>query len=243
MLFLRKLFKLPGPVELGRSKYDALPDRDFSPDLEDDVYTWQSWHEEVKKLHPIKYYIAETAGDFIRYNIWLPITRPITEAIYWLKCHTIKSHRYHMLDLRQECGKGELANIDCYRYGWCDVDNRMLYAMFNLLAEYFKQEPYDLSTHYTMEQIDAEPAYKNQYDNLQEARAIHHWWMVERKQTLKAADELLTRWCNAEDSKEMRQNGEEKKLFEQMHVNDAAFEAKTDEMIARLMRVRRSLWT
>jgi hypothetical protein len=241
MLSLQNLLKIPSPVELGRSDHDALPSREWTPDVEG--YTWEDYDQEIKKLFPVRYLIANTVGDFVKYNIWFRVWRPIKDAIYWLKCHTLKSYRYHMLDLRQECGEGELANIDCYRYGWADVDNRMLYAMFNLLGEYFKEEPYDLTTHYTVEEINTEPHLKNQYDAYQEARAIWHWWTVERKQALKAADELLNRWSAAHQIKEMRQNGEERKLFEQMNVDEAALEAKTDEMLTRLLKIRRSLWT
>src|SRR5271166_6608125 len=114
MLFLQKLFKIPGPIELGRSKHDALPSREWTPDVEG--YCWEDYDEEIKRLFPVKYFIANKVGDFIRYSIWLPITRPITDAIYWLKCYTLKSYRYHMLDLRQPCSKDDVANVDdCYR--------------------------------------------------------------------------------------------------------------------------------
>lgn len=237
MLALRKLLKLPSPVELGRSEYNALQSRDFTPDCVG--YTWEDWHAEVKKLHPVKYWIAETAGDFLRYKVWLRITRPITDAHYWFVSHVIPSRRFHMLDLRQP--KGEISNIDAYRYGWNDVPEKMLYAMFNLLKEYFKEEPYELTTHYTLEEINADFGMKAQYETLQEAKTILHWWQVGRKEERKIYSDLLHRWSELRKDKKTRKEADQ--VFEVMKNTEADWENKTDEMIARLMKIRRSLWT
>ena len=169
MLFLRRFLKLPSPVDLGRSEYNALPSRKFTPDVEE--YSWEDWHIEVKKLHPIKYWFAETFGDFLRYKIWLPLTRPFTDFHYWLVSHTIR--RYHMLDLRQPIIRCGLSNYDAYRYGWVEVCDKMAYAMFNLLKEYLDAEPYELTEHYTIDQINADPGMKLQHETLQEAKIIY----------------------------------------------------------------------
>ena len=241
MLALRKLLKLPGPVELGRSEYNALQSREFTPDCVG--YTWEDWHEEVKKLHPIKYWLAETAGDFFRYKVWMRLTRPIKDAHYWIVSHFIPSRRFHMLDLRQPCGKGELSNIDCYRYGWHDVPEKMLYAVFNLLKEYFKENPYDLTQDYTLEEINADLGYKHQYETFQEAKNILQWWTIGRKEDHKAYNELLHRWCELRKNEVTRKSGEADQIWAVMRNAEEDNEKKTDEMIARLMKIRRSLWT
>jgi hypothetical protein len=232
MLALRKFLKLPSPQELGRSEYNALPSRDFTPD--ETGYCWEDWHEEVKALHPIKYWIAETAGDFLRYKVWFPLKRPVEKLRYWFVSHVIPSRRYHMLDLRQPNG---------YRYGWQDVPEKMLYAMFNLLGEYLKEEPYDLTTNYTIEQINADAGMKHQHEQLQEAKAIHHWWTVTRHEEERVHQDLLHRWCELRKIKEKRDSGEADKVFEVMKNDEEDQEKKLDEMIARLMKIRRSLWT
>lgn len=232
MLALRKLLKLPGPVELGRSSYDALPSRDFTPDTTD--YCWEDWHAEVKALHPIKYWISETAADFIRFNIWFPVRRPFKDAHYWLVSHLNPKRRHHMLDLRQPGG---------YQYGWIDVDARMLFAMFNLLKKYFEEKPYDLTADYTLEQINADAALKNQHETLQEARDILNWWTVQRIKDQAIKDELLTRWCALRKEKVTRDSGEADQVWAVMKKADSDYEEKTDEMITRLMKIRRSLWT
>ena len=162
MRFLRKLFKLPSPVDLGWSDTDALQSKLFTPDC--DGYTWEDWENTVQKMHPVKFFFGKTVPDTFRYRIWLPIVRPIETFRYWVVSHVIPSRRYHMLDLRQPIAKGELANHDAYRYGWRDVPEKMLYAWFNLLAEYMEENPYDLTKDYTMEQINADIGMKRQHE-------------------------------------------------------------------------------
>lgn len=238
MLFLRKLLKLPSPVDLGWSEDDALQLREFTPDCKG--YTWEDWHVEVKKRHPVKYFIAETLGYFLKYKIWMRLSKPFKDTHYWLVSHLIPSRRYHMLDLRQPCNEDK---IDCYRYGWNDVPEKMLYAMFNLLKEYFREEPYDLTTNYSLEEINADAGMKIQHESLQEAKDILHWWEVTRKEDYKKYYQMLHEWSILRTNKETRQNGEADKAFQEMHEFEANMEKTTDEMIGRLMKIRRNLWT
>jgi len=229
MLFFRKLLKLPSPVDLGWSEYNALEDEDFSD--EPQGKTWQDWHRTVKQMHPVKYFLAETLADWVRYKVWFPVKRPFSKAHYWLVSHLVPSRRYHMLDLRQEGG---------YQYGWQDVPEKMLYAMFNLLGEYLnKEEPNDLTQWYSREEIEANEGYKAQQDAIDEARAIYHWWTVGRKEEQKAKDEMQSLWWAAKKAKDPKKE----EYWEKMQKMDDDMETKTDEMIARLMKIRRTLWT
>lgn len=238
MRFLRKLFKLPSPVELGWSKHNALESTEFSDDPQGK--TWEEWHIHVQKLHPVKYFFAETLVDWFNHKIWWPIKHPVTDAHYWFVSHFIPNRRYHMLDLRQPKMKGELADIDCYRYGWQDVPEKMLYAMFNLLGEYLNgEQPVDLKQWYTDQQIEADPGMRNQQGSLNEARTIYHWWAVGRKKEILAHSEMLTTWADAKKKKDPAKE----KYWTQLKKMEEDMETKTDEMIARLMKIRRSLWT
>ncbi len=224
----KKLVTLPSPRELGWSQHNALEDEEFSD--EPKGKTWQDWHRHVKQLHPIKYFIVESIPKFFRYNIYWPIKRPIEKAHYWLVSHFIPSRRYHMLDLRQEGG---------YRYGWQDVPEKMLFAMFNLLGEYLNKEyPHDLTDYYTEEQIEADAGYKSQQDSINEARAIYHWWKVGRKQEEQAINDARNLWYKTRKDKGVRQEH-----WDKLKELEEAYENKTDEMIARLMKIRRTLWT
>lgn len=235
MLFFRKLLKLPSPVDLGWSKTNALESAFFSD--EPKGKTWEDWHATVKEMHPVKYWCAETAPNFVRYNLWLPVARPVENAHYWLVSHLVPSRRYHMLDLRQSCLKG---SQDCYRYGWTDVPEKMLYAMFNLLGEYLnKEEPADLALHYTREQIEADPHFKAQQEAYEEAKAIYYWWTVTRHEETARCDKLF------DDYLEARKNKAANRDFLQVshRTQEKMNEDKVEEMITRLVKIRRTLWT
>lgn len=240
-MFLQKLFKLPSPVELGWSDTNALQSEIFSPDC--DGYTWENWETTVQGMHPVKFFLGKTVPDFLRYKVWLPIKRPFERSHYWFVSHVIPSRRYHMLDLRQPLSKGELVNHDAYRYGWRDVPEKMLYAWFNLLKEYMEESPYDLTKDYTLEQINADIGMRGQHESLQEVKALLYWWQVERKQEYKVLDDIRSQWYEAHRDAASRAKGIDEKLRVVMRNAEKDIEEKTDLMLRRIIKVRRSLWT
>lgn len=236
---MKNPFRLPTPKELGIAKYNALPLRSFTPWEMDTC--WEDYYDLLKKKYPVRFFLFNTLPDFVRYNIYFPIARPIKDGWYWIKSHTYR--KYHLLDLRQPCDKDDITNIDCYQYGWCDVPEKMLYAMFNLLKEYFDEEPYDLTTHYTRVQIEADQGLKNQQHYYDEAKALLHWWQVERKQELTKIYQLQHDWHEARKDDTSPDDPDTKDKFLKLQVLEQEFQDKTDEMIARLMKIRRGLWT
>jgi len=123
-----KIFRVPGPKELGLSDSNALPMRDFQS-IEDMSPNWEEWQAIVKKKYPIKYFLSEEL------TIWCRVKyrRLVMDPWYWLVSHLVPSRRYHMLDLRQP-QDDPLA----YRWGWLEVDCQMEYALFNILNDYVK---------------------------------------------------------------------------------------------------------
>lgn len=238
MLFLRNLLKLPSPIDLGWSDHNALESEEWSDNPKGK--TWEDWHRTVKVMHPIKYFIAETFADWIKYKVWYKVWLPYDKFQYWLRSHIVPSRRYHMLDLRQPLKRGGKANHDAYRYGWVDVDQKILYAIFNLLGEYLnKENPTDLSNFYSLEQINNDPMLKNQHDSFLEAKAIYHWWTIERAEQEEIKEKLLNDWHSAKKAK--ASNTEV--LWDMMRQIDENEENKTEEMLLRLLKIRRTLWT
>lgn len=230
MLFFRKFFKLPTPVDLGWSKYNALEMEEFQHEHSTGK-TWQDWHRTVKAMHPVKYFLAETLTNFIYYKLWLTLWRPCKDAHYWFVSHFVPSRRYHMLDLRQPEG---------YRYGWQDVPEKMLYAMFNLLGQYLKHEdPVDLTQYYSLAQIEADDILNKQHSSLQEARAIYYWWTVQRKKDMEISDKLMDELGRARKNKLPQRHI----LSDKLIAHERYMENKTEEMVLRLMRIRNTLWT
>ena len=233
MIYFRKFFRLPGPKDLGLSESNGFMGSEFFE--QEGVNTWESYYDRMEKEYPTRFFFASTLPCFF-VGIWNRISRPITEATYWLKCHTLKSYRYHILDLRQP--SKDFCQIDHYRYGWIDTDSRMLYALFNLLNQFVKHEIKNLYLP-TEEEIEKEPSLQDQKNLVLEIQQIHYWWNFERKQDHKEASDMLHVWYEAKKSKA----GNEEDLYKKYRENEERLENKTDEMIARLMKVRRSLWS
>lgn len=235
MLSLRKLFKFPGPSAFHKGANDfALQSRDFSPDVSADVYCWEDYYADLKKAYPIRYFFAETLADFLRFKVWMPIVRPFKDFKYWLVSHVIPSRRYHMLDLRQPKG---------YRYGWQDTDTRMLYANFNLLNEFVKYEMPNFYCPTPDECADiSDIGNRKQRNDYFEIHELHNWWNVERPKEIKAKDDALHLWYERKH-KEKIFDEETERLWKEHLAIDEAFLDKETEMLIRLIKIRKSLWT
>lgn len=231
MIFLRKL--LPGPNELKMSTSGGLELRKFSPDAKG--FCWEDYYEIVKILFPIRYFIAIVIGDFLG-DIWFKISYPFIKFYKWFSAHVIPSKKHHLLDLRQP----GLMYTDCdaYSYGWADVPNKMMYAMFNLLQEYLDSDPYDVSEDYSIEEIENDPGMKVQYNVLMEAKAVMHWWKVTRKAKHKKSLEMLNIWSDLRDE---GYSIEAQKAFREMNKFDEECDREEEEMLIRLIKIRRNL--
>lgn len=218
---IKKLLSPPGPKDLGMSdSNNAMSSRLFS---DDDHPTWEDYYERVAKEYPIRYTLTTKIPRLYR-----SFKQPFTDAWYWFRCHTY--NRYHMLDLRQPD----------YRYGWRDVDNKMLYAIFNLLGEFLnKEKPYDLAQDYTEEEIEADEGMKLQHASRKEAKFLYRWWTHGRGEREGERSRCAKEWHDMMEKKDPLTQEAWKKLRE----FEAFMEKEEDEMIARLMKIRKTLWT
>lgn len=224
-----KFFGLPSPKELQWADSNALPIALFKKP-NDNTPTWEDWDEKMRKEYPVRYFFAETIPYWFR----VLLERRVKDAIYFLKCHLLPSYHYHKLDLRQPKKKGEYS----YRWGWLDADSKMLYALFNILNTFVKDE---LPNMYcpSEEDVQANPYLLDQRNNYLEIKAIHYWWNIERPRALKQHDELLSSWSAAKRI----HDPDEHKLWDELQKVEETAALKEDEMIGRLIKIRRSLWT
>jgi hypothetical protein len=228
-----KIFHLPSPKELGwtDSEYNALPMSMFQK-KGDTTPNWEDWEEKVRKEYPVRYFLSEILPRWFRARI----LRPIKDAWYWTVCHLLPKRRYHLLDLRQPEHKEE--GFPAYKYGWIDSDTKILYALFNILNQFVESEvPHWYCPSEEDVQADAHLLY--QRNNWLETKAIHYWWNVERVRQMKERTDLLHEWSEARKA----DAPETHKLWDELHKAEKAQEDKEDEMIARLLKIRRSLWT
>jgi len=243
MIYLNKIFKIPGPKDLGMSdSNNAMPIACFS---NDESATWEDYYAKVKKEYPIKYFIAATfIGCFV--SLFQRNKRRIQEFIYWIKCNYFNKYKYHMLDLRQRknityVNNGitkSIKNPDYYQYGWLDVDDRMLYAIFGLLNSFVENE---LNTIKVSENdVQTNPFLAKQKVAQDEILSIYNWWNNDRFVEMEEINKLRYKWSSL--SKLKRINAKQRAL-NQLMIKEKEFEDKTDEMVEKLMKVRRTLWS
>lgn len=149
------------------------------------------------------------------YNQYWSSKRKISDAIYWLKCHLLSSHRFHMLDLRQPHPRG---HFDHYRYGWIDSDDQLLLASFKILENFVVNEM-DNFYRPTDEDIQEMPSNRGQQAAYDEIMALYNWWKTNRHIEIENFESL--------DFLERRE----------------AIRKREDEMLIRLINVRHHMWT
>lgn len=217
--------KPPGPMELGRSDYDALPMRGLGD--WPGAYTWEDWEEEVRAKWPIRFWITHTFPSYF----W-PLRRWVRDGWYWLKCKTLPSYKFHIIDLRNP-GPGIR-----YTHGWRDQPDKILWAAFICLREYIeKEEPRDPASWASAEEL-AEPHLAQQKAEYDEAMALYNWWMSGRLEE----DREENRRFEAM-SQFPRHTPEHRVVGDMWRDYREWREEREQEMLERLIRIRRRLWT
>lgn len=221
-------FKLPTPKELGH-KTNYLPLSCVNPNKE---YSWEDYDNEVKQLYPIKYFINETLPDLFYY-----LKHPFVVIFDFIKYNFISKHRYHFLDLRQN----DKTSCDYYKYGYIDVRQRMLYAVFNLITEFVEKE--DLLLHDRIEFLKNYLKNSNNETDICSDKQclefyikienLYIWWKFIRKSNYSYLDKLLNFYL---DSK----NDCDKNIWFKAY-ND--FEKEEQEMFVEACKLREYLWT
>lgn len=227
MLKLRKFFRLPGPKELGWSDHDALGSRHFTPFQEGK--TWEDWEEHVRKEYPVRFFLSETLPNFFR-----PVGWKAGRVWYWIKCHVLPSHRFHLLDFR---GVDPLHE---YTHGYMDPCTVVWLAAWAALRSYVeKEEPTDPASWASPEELAEEPL-KDQKARYDEAIELHRWWMKGRAAEEAEESRLHKAVDDARTTHDREAYDEASRPWLEYH---RWREDHDEEMFLRLCKLRRSLWT
>lgn len=219
----------PSPYALGRTQheFEELPFRSFRQG-EPDAYAWEDWRDEVSAKYPVRFWLTNT----LPYGYFYPWLRTASNWWEWLMCHLLPSRRFHLIDVRNP-GPGIH-----YTHGWRDKPDMMLWSWMVLLRDYVENEqPVDPASWASPEEL-AEPGLAAQKAEYDEAIAIYNWWMHGRVE---------------EEEEEQRLLDAKKQFFERTvewrMATDAWFQYRTwrserdDEMLRRLVAIRRRMWT
>jgi hypothetical protein len=204
---------------IGLQRPVALPMRGFCKPGD---YTWEDWKEETKAAQPIKWFLFETLPAPAR-----KIRTRLNNLLYWIKCHTLTSHKYHLLDLRKP-GPGLT-----YNYGYLDKPEVILFACFISLRDYFeKEQPEDPRT-FSCSSEEERLLLKKHIDFYVEAKDLYDWWMVGRVKEEQTSEKLWHK-CNNSNSLKDRQRWLK---YEELK------DLKVQVQLERLIKIREGLWT
>ncbi len=140
-----------------------IPDTPFALGFDE----WDEWEATAKKKYPVRYFLSHTL------DIWCARTwrRFVRDPWYWLKCRLW--HRYNVVVCRS------------LPPTWCDRDQLMMHACFECL-EYYAEKDSSWDWKATREEIvktytegcgsDNFEAANNRADEVEELRALYHWW-------------------------------------------------------------------
>jgi hypothetical protein len=180
----------------------------------------------------------------------------LRDVWYWIRCHTYT--RYHILDLsRSPYG---------YKWGWLDRPEAMLIANFQLLTDYVDLER-PFKYHYrpddppptledARESIGLKPD-DGRYDDSAkqslemltqqhnvgiEIRALYNWWNTDRKKQHDYLESLPKDIAMGFDKESNAKREADPKWHEYCRLTEE-LEARDEEMLQRLMKIRGHLWT
>ncbi len=197
-------------------KPGALPSRMFpnSPD----EYTWEDWEEETQKAYPIQWFFRESIPDW-----WRGIYNRLRN-MYWAIAHRT-THRYHVLNISNP-GGGITYNV-----GWIDTDTQLLAVCGKLITNFMENEkPFG--------HIDTSEEPWAGY--AREWAALYVWWTVERPLSIREYDAAMDRWHD----KRMAEGPEAAKLlFDKLNATELAIDERDTEMMTRLIKTRKTMWT
>ena len=227
---------------------------------------WDEWNEQTQKEKPIGFFLTETIPDFIN-DIAHYIPTPIADTRYYIRNRFIrKTHvlptglkvgAYHDLDERILHGLMtalvDFVEIEkAYKSRWCGTNE-------SKTAKWKQGRCPELGLAYldwemTLDNPDLDE--NNRCDSqaaiAKEVRAIYDWWTVTRVARPDPYD--LSGWSAICDEKTnggigLFQKGSEE--FEQrksqslttLRTIEQQYEDEDQEMLMRLIKIRRSLWS
>lgn len=215
MVNLKKLFKLPSPIDLGKSKTSALPLRRFNKNT--DRYCWEDYYKDLERDYPYKYFFLLKVPRFIKNKISL-IKNDIRHIISFIKLE-------HMLDLRQPKDSS-----DYYRGGYIDFNSKILFACFNSLVQYVESKDFiDITDVFSLEKIRADEDLLKEFEKQKQIFELYDYWKISRQRMQKELIEIYNQY--KESNNESYKDFYEKKL--------EAFDKKEDEMLQKIIIVRK----
>ena len=220
---------LPKPTTLGFSSDTAMKSELLLDEGEECKNTWEEYYRSCKEKYPVRYFLDEACK-------WFSSWPRVSDIFYWIRTHT--KDRYHILNLKE----AEPENKEGYRWG-----EVLLISSFLVLRMFVEQEGKnpgfgDLTalikeaeeSEALHDQLDALRAQQKDYE---EIMFLYNWWVKDRFEEYRIFDEQEKAARDTYHKNGTQENSD--KYYE-------ACEAKNkreEEMLIRLVKIRKTLWT
>jgi len=148
--------------------------------------------------------------------------------------------------------KGNILKIEGLNKDWNDKNNVMLHAVFQILCDFIEKEHPEKITDFNYD--------KKHKDLWKEIQVLYKYWKTERLKEQKRIDKLTSIWAKKHKIKFVPSevkfpNGKIRKCSELVTVVEAKkewnilnkaeqkFNSREDEMLIKLMKIRKHLWS
>lgn len=210
--------------------------------------TWEEWREfdkEFKKNAPVRFFIK----NIILVRIKQIKRRYIDDSINWVRYRTTR--RFHIINTG-------------LKPGYYDKDHIMLHGNFSILKNYVEvecaamhnwdkpvKEANDGVKHLEWE-ISLGEESPRQSESAKEILTLYKWWTEIRpnrervKLPIKAEEALSKRkWTDTffDTMERVEKDDEYKNYIKESHEQTDAWNQEDDDMLIRLIKIRKNLWT
>lgn len=195
---------------------------------------WDGWHAKEKANHPVKYWIQETVPTAIT-GFWrIHLAWPILDW-YWTIIHRFHpNHKYNIIKPRT------------LKPGYYDSDTRILHAIMEEVVNFYETGCNYSAWRESSDEHDAA---------FRELQLIYNWWTklwpLREEKTIWGSDipqypNLPTEWGIMGAINEKYSNTPEQKHWSNIatiiHNNEMDWDEMENEMIRRVVDVRKFMW-
>ena len=230
---------------------------------------WKRWKKETRAAHPVGYFLTETVPDFLS-HVYDKLTSPYYDTRYYIrnrffrKCHVLptgfKPGQYHDLDSRILHGLMQslvdFVEVEkAWMHSWVA---KKKYKFKNGRCaqaglDYLKWEMELTNKEWASKDDPSYGAFTEQAKNAREVYEIYNWWKntyPNRKDPMDASgwsaycDRLDREGRNILDHKETPADRKEsKRALKLLRKIEQQYEREDEQMLIRLIKIRKSLWT
>lgn len=227
---------------------------------------WNKWRETAKEAHPFRYWLTEEALDSIQDFIRYPLDKLYDIKYYILNRYVTKTHA-----LNSNLPKGQLYDLD-HRImhslfdelvNFVEIEKAWLRVVWNEDKEKYKVPgwavgPFRTRTwrcpeagidYLNWEMTDPTTKDTHQGESARITLELYYWWKniyANRPDPMDASgwSEYCARECN-DIPPETKPEDQEKVDFmiSEMNRIEQEYDREDEEMLVKLIKIRRSLWT